>query len=137
SEPEGSLSLTVAAPSVAGITAEAIRVTAAPLEGGDPGTIRIEGEAPGFRAAGGPDGGIAGERLAFRLDGRLAEGGPALRDAALSLGPLDASFTGRADPRAVDGDLTIKAADLSALSGILDRPLSGSVDLEAKISGDP
>ncbi|WP_082523938.1 translocation/assembly module TamB domain-containing protein [Methylobacterium sp. Leaf399] len=56
---------------------------------------------------------------------------------AIEAPTLDATYAGRIGQNVLTGKVAASLADLSAFAGLADRPLAGSLDVKALLSGDP
>lgn len=98
-------------------------------------TFAVEGTANGLAA---PDPEVAaalGTEARFSASGTLPATGDAVLEAASAdLAAITARFAGRADLRAIDGDLNVSRLNLAAFSPLAGRPLAGSAAVDARLS---
>lgn len=105
----------------------------------DAARLRLEGEfepAPGVLPA--PADALVGERLRLALTAaQTGQGRLAIEDLRATTALLALTGSGRLDLAAerVAARASLQIADLSALGGVLDMPLGGSLDLSADVDG--
>lgn len=95
----------------------------------------VEGTADALTAADPQVAAALGTQGRFSAAGTLPTGGDAVLEAAsVELSAITARFAGRADGRAIDGDLGVSRLNLAAFSPLAGRPLAGTATLDAKLS---
>ncbi|RTL98005.1 hypothetical protein EJV44_08415 [Ancylobacter aquaticus] len=95
----------------------------------------VEGTADALTAADPQVAAALGTQGRFSAAGTLPTGGDAVLEAAsVELSAITARFAGRADGRAIDGDLGVSRLNLAAFSPLAGRPLAGTATLDARLS---
>jgi len=117
------------------------RVTMNPVEGATPPerfSFAIDAEAGGISPADRALARAIGPRLTVTSRGSFdLQGVASVETARIETSTARAGFTGRVGSTVLDGTLDAQIPALAAFSGIAGRPLQGSADVTARLSGNP
>ncbi len=101
-------------------------------------TISVEGVATGVRAPAAVIDSAVGDRIDLFVDVALPPGAPMdVHQVQIAGAGVTLFATGAVDELAFDGRIAATVADLGAFSGMVDRPIRGSIDLRAEGGADP